>query len=120
MGALALWYVLRFSIPADLIVELTLLVVCQADLLPGLGAKQPKAVAGCIMALKEIVRCIAVSINIIEQRSLLLEQCVWYTDDAAPTGPESTPESLRSLRQDCSCRGHGTNAHIVPVYGSSN
>ncbi|KAK0210718.1 microtubule associated protein [Desarmillaria ectypa] len=27
-----------------------------ADILPGLGAKQPKAVSGCVLALKEIVR----------------------------------------------------------------
>ncbi|KAK0459692.1 microtubule associated protein [Desarmillaria tabescens] len=28
----------------------------QADILPGLGAKQPKTVSGCVLALKEIVR----------------------------------------------------------------
>lgn len=28
----------------------------QGDLIPGLSAKQPKVVAGCTMALKEIVR----------------------------------------------------------------
>lgn len=28
----------------------------QADLLPGLAAKQPKAVSGTVLALKEVVR----------------------------------------------------------------
>lgn len=28
----------------------------QNDILPGLGVKQPKAVAGCIVALKEVFR----------------------------------------------------------------
>lgn len=28
----------------------------QNDLLPGLGAKQPKAVAGCVMAMKEVIK----------------------------------------------------------------
>lgn len=30
--------------------------VNQADILPGLGAKQPKTVSGCVSALKEIIR----------------------------------------------------------------
>jgi hypothetical protein len=28
----------------------------KADILPGLGAKQPKTVAGCVYALKEVIR----------------------------------------------------------------
>ncbi|KAL1735292.1 armadillo-type protein [Schizophyllum commune] len=33
-----------------------------ADILPGLSAKQPKAIAGCIVALREIVRCFGVQV----------------------------------------------------------
>jgi cytoskeleton-associated protein 5 len=30
--------------------------ILKTDLLPGLSAKQPKTVAGCVLALKEIIR----------------------------------------------------------------
>ena len=36
--------------------ELESKTINQSDILPGLGAKQPKAVAGCIFALKEVIR----------------------------------------------------------------
>jgi len=33
----------------------------QNDVLIGLGAKQPKTVAGCVLVLKEITRCVYAS-----------------------------------------------------------
>jgi len=53
----ALWYVAHLS------PSIQGFNVFQNDVLAGLGAKQPKAVAGCVLTLKELVRCVLVHRN---------------------------------------------------------
>ncbi len=52
--------VVRISVLVSL-PDLTLESARQENILPGLGAKQPKAVAGAVTALKEIVKCVTLS-----------------------------------------------------------
>jgi hypothetical protein len=54
MKALGLWYVFRCA--SNLQRRSHSYLPPKTDVLVGLNAKQPKAVAGCILALKEAVR----------------------------------------------------------------
>lgn len=51
-----------------------------ADILPGLGAKQPKTVAGCITAIREIVRCFGVQVTPPQQIMKALSKMFGHTD----------------------------------------